>query len=99
MTRALEKSICNQIIRFLKTLPDCWFMRTEGGPYGRKGVPDIVGCLYGKMFALEVKRIGGKATKLQLHELEKIRAAGGRTGIVHSVDEVKEVLRIPNDID
>ena len=93
MTRALEKSVCNRITRFLKALPDCWYMRTEGGPYGRKGVPDIVGCLRGKMFALEVKRPGGKATELQLHELKRIRDAGGMAAVVESVNEVKEILK------
>jgi len=52
-----------------------------------------VGCLRGKMFALEVKRPGGKATELQLHELKRIRDAGGMAAVVESVNEVKEILK------
>jgi hypothetical protein len=52
------------------------FMPATGG-YGRSGVPDIVGCLNGVFFAIECKANGGKATALQLREIDRINAVGG----------------------
>lgn len=86
-----EKAIVNSIMRYLEKLPGCYAFKTHGSIYG-SGQPDIVGCIKGRAFALEVKRPGGKPTKLQVCMLEKWKSAGAVTGVVHSVDEVKEVL-------
>ena len=89
--RPTEKAIVNSIMRYLQSLPGCYAFKTHGSIYG-SGQPDIVGCIKSRAFALEVKRPGGRPTKLQVYMLEKWKAAGAITGIVHSVDEVKEVL-------
>jgi len=91
----LESQVVKQISAYLKSLPECWFMKTHGGRFGKKGIPDIVGCHKGRMFAIEVKRPGGKATALQLHELKKIKAAGGIALVAESKDEVAEALCPP----
>lgn len=57
------------------------------------GEPDIDCCYRGRAVKLEVKRPGGKPTKLQEATLGKWKAAGAIVGVVHSVEDVKELLR------
>jgi len=56
------------------------------------GIPDIIGCSHGWLFAIELKTKTGKATPLQLHVLEQIRKAGGVCGICRSVEEVRAFI-------
>lgn len=63
----------------------------HGGPYSQ-GWPDIIGSHRGTMLAIEVKRPGGKATLLQLRELERWEAAGAITGVVTSWEETANLL-------
>jgi len=89
-----EKSIVNSILKYLNSLPQCRAEKTWGGGYGNAGKPDITGCLNGRRFELEVKMPGKKPTKLQEVVLEQWRKAGAITGVVHSVDEVREILNV-----
>ena len=56
------------------------------------GVPDIVGCFNGKFIAIEVKVPGNKPTEIQKHTIEKIRMAGGITGVAHSKEEAVDIV-------
>jgi hypothetical protein len=72
----------------------------------RSGVADILACVptvitedmvgqsVGIFSALEVKRPikPSPLSKLQKYHLEKVRQAGGLSGVVHSVEETKKVL-------
>jgi len=60
-----EKQIVTAIMKYLKTVPDCFFWKTHGGMYGTAGIPDIICCIGGKFIAFEVKTMSGKLTKLQ----------------------------------
>ena len=88
-----EKSIVNSILKYLNSLPQCRAEKTWGGGYGNAGKPDITGCLSGRRFELEVKVPGGKPTPLQKITLEQWKEAGAIVAVVHSVDEVKEILK------
>lgn len=88
-----ENSVVAAIGRYLDKLgPICCWEKTHGGGYGRAGKPDITGCLAGQRFELEVKRPGGKPTKLQLAKLKKWHEAGAIADVVESVDEVRAAL-------
>ena len=87
-----EKDIVQSILRYLKTVPDCFAWKTHGGMYGTAGIPDIIACVNGRFFAFEVKTTSGKATALQKATLQKILASGGTAEIVRSVDEVRAIL-------
>lgn len=52
------------------------------------GLPDIVGCLDGQFYGLEVKRPGRESTLTQRQAviLGRIRASGGRSGVITSVE-------------
>lgn len=89
----LEKSIVAGILKWLNAQEGCYAIKTQGGR-NQSGQPDIIGSWRGRFFAFEVKRPGGKPTQLQLATLNKWRGAWGIVGVVHSVDEVKELLGV-----
>ena len=89
----LEKDITNQIMRYLKTVPDCFCWKQHGGQYGTAGLPDIICCINGRFVAFEVKTPSGKLTMLQESMLKKINAAKGNAYKVTSLQEVKEILK------
>ena len=60
--------------------------------YGTAGIPDVIACVEGRFCAFEVKRPGGKLSRLKEVALGKIKAAGGVAGMVTSVEEVRQVL-------
>jgi hypothetical protein len=66
-------------------------VKTHGSVYSA-GQPDLLGCYQGRTLALEVKRPGGRPTKLQLATLEKWRNAGAIAAVVRSVEDVRELL-------
>ena len=88
----LEKTIVNQILKYLKSLPDCFSFKEHGGMYGRAGLPDIMCCYRGCFVAFEVKTAVGKLTKLQEATLRDINDAGGCAFKVTSLLEVKVIL-------
>ena len=90
----MEKDITNKIMRYLKTVDNCFAWKEHGGIYSTAGIPDIICCLNGRFVALEVKTATGKLTKLQESTLQRIRNAKGQAFKVTCVEEVKEVLRI-----
>lgn len=87
-----EADIVKAIMRFLKTLPNCFAWKEHGGMYGTAGIPDIIACIDGKFYGFEVKTDIGKPTKLQESTIRKINKAGGTAVVVRSVDEVKSIL-------
>lgn len=67
-------------------------IKIHGNAYSQAGTPDLIGVLNGRSFAIEVKRPGGKATKLQIHELEAWGAQGWAVGVACSVDEALAIV-------
>ena len=83
-----EKAIQADIVKHLRA-SGAWVFKVHGGPMQLKGVPDLVGCWHGVMFALEVKKPGERLTAIQAHIIEQIKAAGGIAGRVESVADVE----------
>ena len=88
----LEKDIVKSILKYLKTVPNCFSWKEHGGMYGTAGIPDIICCYCGRFFAFEVKTETGKLTKLQESTIRKIKEAKGHAFKVTSVEEVKQIL-------
>ena len=87
-----EKDIQKLIISFLRENKFSVDVITSGA-YARKGIADIVGCAWdGRFIAIEVKRVGGKATKLQEEWLNEKRHNNGITFIATSIEDVKRNL-------
>ena len=90
----LEKDIVQAILKYLKTVPECFAWKEHGGMYGTAGIPDIICCYHGLFIAFEVKTEKGKLTKLQEATIRKIKAAKGIAFKVTSVDEVKQIIEL-----
>ncbi len=88
-----EKTITNQILKYLKAQPCCFVFKEHGGIYGTAGIPDIICCYRGKFVAFEVKTEQGRLSKLQETTIERIRLAGGVAVKVASLAEVKDILK------
>ena len=88
----LEKDIVKAILKYLKTVPNCFSWKEHGGMYGTAGIPDIICCYCGRFVAFEVKTETGKLTKLQEATIRKIKKAKGQAFKVTSVEEVKQIL-------
>jgi len=89
-----ETAITEAIMRWLRAR-GAHVIKTYGGPY-RRGLPDLIGVYRGRALALEVKRPGGKPTKLQEYELGRWAAAGAVAGVVTSVEDAKRLLEEVN---
>lgn len=87
-----ESDITKSILKYLKTLPHCFFWKEHGGIYGTSGIPDIIVCIDGRFIALEVKTQKGKTTPLQNAVIKKIHSSGGFAFVVRSVEEAKNAI-------
>lgn len=79
-----EGKVKVKIKRLLFRYNAYFFMPATGG-YGRSGVPDFVGCVNGKFFAIETKAADNKPTALQQEELDSIRQHKGVAFVVNEV--------------
>lgn len=71
-----ETKFKQRVLKDLKTLPHCWVLKTQ--ERSRRGIPDLLICLRGHFFGIELKSEGKKPDALQEHTLASIRAAQGR---------------------
>ena len=88
-----EKSITAAIMRYLKTVPECFAWKTHGSQYGTAGLPDIICCIGGRFVAFEVKTPSGKLTKLQEIMIQRIKTAKGEACKVTSIEDVKFIIK------
>jgi hypothetical protein len=65
-----------EICKYLDSI-GAWYCKPATYGRGKSGVPDIVVCIKGKFVAIEVKRPGMVATKIQARRMEEIRGAHG----------------------
>lgn len=89
-----ETVLTEKIMRYLKN-EGAWAVKYPGSAFGTTGTPDILGCLRGRFFAIEVKLPPPSkhpVSKAQAYHIRKIRDAGGIAGVACSVDEAKYVL-------
>lgn len=79
--------------------PGSWWMKVWGGPFQPAGVPDLIGVVYGRFAALEVKRSRKHTSLIQRRTLMRLRRAGAIVGVVRSVDEAIAQVRAGLDDD
>lgn len=92
--RLTESDVTKAVRALLKSL-NIWHWKAWQGPMSQpKGISDILGCYQGRMFALELKRPGGKPTAEQLAFLEQVRQQGGIGFWADSVEGVIEGLKL-----
>ena len=91
-----EKTFENKVKKMLKQ-KGIWHFKVWGSMFQAAGVPDILGCCNGRLIALEIKDVNGKASKLQIYVIEQIQACGGYARFVYPSDYedlIKDLTKI-----
>lgn len=93
MAMTPEKRVKQAVIKQLKELGAYYFYPVTGG-YGASGVPDIVGCYYGRFFAFECKAGNNKPTPLQQKNIDQIIGMKGIVAVINETnqDQVRNLL-------
>ena len=87
-----ERLIQSEILHYIRTQRrDVFAFKVITA--NERGIPDIVCCKDGRFIALEVKRPGEHMTPIQMAQMRRVNEAGGTVYVVHSVEEVKEILK------
>lgn len=90
-----ERKIKEKIKKYLKTnCPNAVVYFPIASRFSQSGASDILCCINGKFVALEVKTPIGKVTALQELFIQQVREAGGVAGVVRSVEDVDELLKL-----
>lgn len=93
----LEKDLQAKVMKWLRTQgPDMWV--TKVSDRFMVGVPDIIGCYKGQMFAIELKVGKNKPTEIQKVTLAKMQDAACKTAVAWSMEEVQEFIGLVKDI-
>lgn len=93
MSKGPEGQYVTRLLGELRKLPGSRWWKTHGGPWQEPGIPDIVGCLRGRMVAVEVKVKGNTTTPKQEAFLRSLSAAGALTAIVFTSADPAAVVR------
>lgn len=92
----LESNLVNKVEKYIKTTygRNAWFLKVAGSAAQRKGVPDILICLNGRLIGIETKREDGtgRPSENQKIECKKIMEAGGYAIISDNLEEIKNLL-------
>lgn len=72
-----ETAFKQKIERWLESIGAWYIKYWAGSKYTKEGVPDILACIKGKFYGIELKADRGRPTLLQIVNLRKIREAGG----------------------
>lgn len=90
---AAEKQFETKIKSYLKS-KDIWYVKFFANGMTKKGVPDILACINGRFFGIEVKAEDGKASPLQIRNIKEINSCGGIGIIVKpsGFDDLKALI-------
>ncbi len=72
-------------------MPVLW-RKIHGHAMQDAGILDLILCYRGRYLEVELKTEGSKATKLQEQTIRDVWRAGGRAGVVRSVEELERFL-------
>lgn len=65
-----------------------WYYMPVQNGMGVSGIPDFVGCHYGRFWAVEAKAPGKQSNPNQAQRIREIEKAGGRVWVVSSWDDL-----------
>jgi len=90
---AIEKTIQNNILRYLNSLPNC-VAENVSGNISQAGRPDINCCWRGRCVRIEVKSPDHnyQPTKLQILNLKSWAKAGAYCLVAYGIDDVKAII-------
>lgn len=79
-----EKDVKAAVKKVFAGLPiECWYYMPAANGFGTPGIPDFVGCVEGRLFAVETKFGSGKRTAWQDKQAANIGAAKGKYWLVN----------------
>jgi hypothetical protein len=87
-----ESELSLKCLHALNALPNCKALKTHGSPMFEAGTPDLLICLAGKFYAIELKVGKNQPTMLQHHRLMQWQTAGATVGVCRSVEEVIQLV-------
>jgi hypothetical protein len=80
--KQLESKFKDKLKKFLNEVPFCYHFTKEA--MAIRGIPDLIGHIDGKFFALECKASeSSKVDELQLYHIGRIIRCGGYAEIIH----------------
>jgi Holliday junction resolvase len=82
---ASEKNFENKVKKFLEN-EGCYFIKTHGDRFSKKGTPDLLICCNGTFIGCELKAHNGVASELQKYHVELIKKAGGVAMVLYPKD-------------
>lgn len=83
-------SLQSKVLSFLKQQPNTWAIKVITA--NERGCPDILCCVAGMFVAIEIKEGKDRLSSIQKEQMKRIREAGGRTVVMRSVEDVKELM-------
>lgn len=91
----LETGLVRDIRVSLRAKVGGLWIKTHGTQYAQQGVPDLLGCVEGVFFGLEVKVPGKEKelTALQEETILEINKEGGFATMVTSIEEALEFVK------
>ena len=92
MANTPEGKVKDEIRKVLDALPDCWYFMPPASPYGRAGIPDFVGHVAGRFFAIEAKAEKGVLTALQRRQIARLRDTGAAVGVARTGADARSLL-------
>lgn len=82
---AEEKNFENKVKKFLEE-EGCYYVKTHGDRFSRKGVPDLLICCNGFFVGCELKASNGIPSELQKYHVQQIKSAGGLATVLYPKD-------------
>jgi hypothetical protein len=92
MTQKPETRLQRRIVKALKKAVGGWWAKMYVGPCQQAGIPDLLGCVQGLFFALEVKVPGEEPSEIQIKTMRDIRTDGG--AIARTVTSPEQAVRV-----
>lgn len=89
-----ESAIQRRLLDKIEEIDAVYVRKIAQSIYSHGGVPDIVGCIGGLWFSIEVKTNKGKLSKLQEREGKLIEEAGGIFLVCYGEKDIEYVLSI-----
>ena len=92
MTQKPETRLQRRIVKALKKECGGWWAKIYVGPFQQAGIPDLLGCVEGLFFALEVKVPGEEPSEIQQKTMRDIRVVG--RAIARTVTSPEQAVRV-----